>query len=113
MAKGYTLASDGTDSFHIFCDLRPRGLTTGEVDEVCDAASISLKEMRPRWSSTLSPGRVCIGAPSMTARRGEVPRRGVPCVGVSPSVLWRTIMTPMGVDADDEVWRSQQSRDVT
>merc|ERR1712039_536492 len=68
-AKGYKLASDGTDNHLVLWDLRPHGLTGGKVEKVCDAASISLNRNCVHGdASALSPGGVRIGAPSMTTR---------------------------------------------
>merc|ERR1712232_545506 len=68
-AKGHKLASDGTDNHLILWDLRPHGLTGGKVEKVCDAVSISLNRTCVHGdASSLSPGGVRIGTPSMTTR---------------------------------------------
>merc|ERR1711935_22834 len=69
MAKGYKMASDGTDNHLVLWDVRPLGLTGGKVEKVCEAASISLNRNAVHGdASALSPGGVRIGTPSMTTR---------------------------------------------
>jgi len=69
MAKGYKMASDGTDNHLVLWDVRPLGLTGGKVEKVCEAASISLNRNAVHGdASALSPGGVRIGSPAMTTR---------------------------------------------
>jgi len=69
MAKGYKLATDGTDNHLLLWDLRPKGLTGSKLEKICDAVSITLNRNAVHGdASALSPGGVRVGMPAMTTR---------------------------------------------
>ena len=68
-ARGYTIASGGTENHLVLWDLKPQGLTGSKFEKVCDAVSITLnKNCVPGDVSAISPGGVRIGAPALTSR---------------------------------------------
>jgi glycine hydroxymethyltransferase len=68
-ARGYKLATGGTDNHLLLWDLRPAGLTGNKMEKVCDAASITLnKNTVPGDSSAFAPGGVRVGTPALTTR---------------------------------------------
>lgn len=69
VARGYTLATGGTDSHLVLWDLRPEGLSGSKVEKAADAAHVTLnKNAVPGDASALTPGGVRIGTPAMTSR---------------------------------------------
>jgi len=69
MAKGYKLATDGTDNHLLLWDLRPKGLTGSKLEKICEAVSITLNRNAVHGdASALSPGGVRVGMPAMTTR---------------------------------------------
>jgi len=70
IARGFKLATDGTDTHLILWDLRPLNLTGNKLELVCDAASITLNKNAINGDvSALSPGGVRVGAPALTSRK--------------------------------------------
>ena len=68
-ARGYKLATGGTDNHLLLWDLRPAGLTGNKMEKVCDAAAITLnKNTVPGDSSAFAPGGVRVGTPALTTR---------------------------------------------
>ena len=69
MAKGYKMATGGTENHLVLWDLRPQGLTGSKMEKICDAVSITLnKNAVVGDRSALTPGGVRIGAPALTSR---------------------------------------------
>eukprot|EP00613_Pedinella_sp_CCMP2098_P014039 CAMPEP_0171763182 /NCGR_PEP_ID=MMETSP0991-20121206/49129_1 /TAXON_ID=483369 /ORGANISM="non described non described, Strain CCMP2098" /LENGTH=468 /DNA_ID=CAMNT_0012366847 /DNA_START=23 /DNA_END=1429 /DNA_ORIENTATION=+ len=68
-AKGYTIASGGTDNHLLLWDLRPQDLTGSKFEKICDLSHITLnKNCVPGDRSAASPGGVRIGSPALTSR---------------------------------------------
>jgi glycine hydroxymethyltransferase len=69
VAKGYTLATGGTDNHLILWDLRPLGLTGSKMEALCDECSITLNKNSINGDkSAFSPGGVRVGTPALTSR---------------------------------------------
>jgi len=69
MARGYKLATDGTDNHLILWDLRPLKLTGNKFEYLCDEVSITLNKNSIHGdTSALTPGGVRIGTPALTSR---------------------------------------------
>ena len=69
MAKGYKMATGGTENHLVLWDLRPQGLTGSKMEKLCDAVNITLnKNAVVGDRSALTPGGVRIGAPALTSR---------------------------------------------
>jgi len=69
IAKGFTIATGGTDNHLLLWDLRPLNLTGSKFEKVCDKCHITLnKNCVPGDRSAASPGGVRIGAPALTTR---------------------------------------------
>jgi glycine hydroxymethyltransferase len=68
-AKGYTIATGGTDNHLMLWDLRPQGVTGSKMQKMCDRVSITLN-MNAVYGdrSALSPGGVRVGTPALTTR---------------------------------------------
>jgi len=70
MAKGYKLATDGTDNHLILWDLRPQNLTGNKMELVCDAVSITVNKNTINGdASAFSPGGIRVGTPALTSRK--------------------------------------------
>lgn len=70
MARGYKLATDGTDNHLILWDLRPLQLTGNKMELVCDAVSITVNKNTINGdASALSPGGIRVGTPALTSRK--------------------------------------------
>jgi glycine hydroxymethyltransferase len=68
-AKGYAIATGGTDNHLLLWDLRPLALTGSKFEKLCDKCHITLnKNCVPGDRSAASPGGVRIGAPALTTR---------------------------------------------
>ena len=58
MAKGYKMATGGTENHLVLWDLRPQGLTGSKMEKICDAVSITLnKNAVVGDRSALTPGK--------------------------------------------------------
>uniref|UniRef100_A0A183BTL1 Serine hydroxymethyltransferase n=1 Tax=Globodera pallida TaxID=36090 RepID=A0A183BTL1_GLOPA len=69
IAKGYRLATGGTDNHLCLLDLRPNGLDAARVETVLDMANIvTNKNTCPGDKSALRPGGIRLGTPAMTSR---------------------------------------------
>jgi len=69
VAKGYKLATGGTENHLMLWDLRPLGLTGSKVEKVFEAIHITLNKNAVHGDvSAMAPGGVRIGAPAMTSR---------------------------------------------
>jgi len=70
MAKGYKLATDGTDNHLILWDLRPQNLTGNKMELVCDAVSITVNKNTINGdASAFTPGGIRVGTPALTSRK--------------------------------------------
>jgi len=68
-AKGYTMATGGTDNHLVLWDLRPLGLTGSKMEVLSDKVGITLNKNSIYGDrSALSPGGVRVGTPAMTTR---------------------------------------------
>jgi len=69
MAKGYKLATDGTDNHLILWDLRPMALSGNKFELLSDLCSLTVNKNSINGDkSAFSPGGVRIGAPALTSR---------------------------------------------
>ena len=69
ISYGYTLATNGTDTHLILCNLNPLRLTGSKVETVCDLVHITLNKNSVYGdTSALSPGGIRIGTPALTSR---------------------------------------------
>jgi len=69
MDLGYNLVSGGSDNHLVLVDLRPLGIDGARVENVLDAASITLnKNSVPGDKSAMVPGGIRIGTPALTTR---------------------------------------------
>jgi len=69
VAKGYQLATGGSDNHLILWDLRPQEVTGNKMELVCDACHITLNKNAVRGDrSALAPGGVRVGTPALTTR---------------------------------------------
>jgi len=69
MAKGYKLATNGTDNHLILWDLRPLSLTGSKYETLCDLVCITLNKNSINGdTSALTPGGVRVGTPALTSR---------------------------------------------
>ena len=69
VAKGYKLATDGTENHLLLWDLRPLGLTGSKMEKVFEKVHITCNKNAVHGDvSAMSPGGVRIGAPAMTSR---------------------------------------------
>jgi glycine hydroxymethyltransferase len=69
MAKGYKLATNGTDNHLLLIDLRPMGITGNKVEKACELAKITLnKNSVAGDKSAITPGGIRIGTPAVTTR---------------------------------------------
>lgn len=69
IAKGYTIATGGTDNHLALWDLRPQGISGAKMEKVCDAVCITLNKNSVYGDrSALTPGGVRVGAPALTTR---------------------------------------------
>jgi len=69
MAKGYKLATDGTDNHLVLWDLRPLGLTGSKMEKLFDLVHITLNKNSVHGDvSAMTPGAIRIGTPAMTTR---------------------------------------------
>lgn len=68
-AKGYRMATGGTENHLVLWDLRPKGITGSKMEKLCDFACITLNKNSVVGDvSALTPGGVRIGAPALTTR---------------------------------------------
>lgn len=68
-AKGYTLATGGTDTHLCLLDLRPAGVEAARIETVLDLAHIvTNKNTCPGDKSALKPSGIRLGSPCMTSR---------------------------------------------
>lgn len=68
-AKGYQMATGGTDNHLLLWDLRPTGITGSKMEITCEKAAISLNKNAIYGDrSALSPGGVRVGTPALTSR---------------------------------------------
>mmetsp|Transcript_7504 Transcript_7504/g.19183 ORF Transcript_7504/g.19183 Transcript_7504/m.19183 type:complete len:461 (-) Transcript_7504:303-1685(-) len=68
-AKGYKLATDGTDNHLVLWDLRPLGLTGSKMEKLYDQVHITLNKNSVHGDvSAMTPGAIRIGTPAMTTR---------------------------------------------
>ena len=68
-ARGYTMATGGTDNHLVLWDLRPTGITGSKFEKLADACSITVNKNSVFGDrSAVSPGGVRIGAPALTTR---------------------------------------------
>lgn len=66
---GFDLVSGGTDNHLLLVDLRPKGVSGGKAETICEAASIVLnKNTIPSDKSAMNPNGVRVGTPAMTSR---------------------------------------------
>ena len=69
VAKGYTMATGGTDNHLVLWDLRPTNISGNKMEKLCDEVSITLNKNSVFGDrSAISPGGVRIGAPALTTR---------------------------------------------
>jgi glycine hydroxymethyltransferase len=69
IARGYTMATGGTDNHLVLWDLRPQGMTGSKLEKLCDALSITLNKNSIYGDrSAMSPGGVRLGTPALTTR---------------------------------------------
>lgn len=69
IAKGYKLATDGTDNHLLLWDLRPLSITGSKMEALCDACHITLNKNAVHGDvSALVPGGVRLGTPALTSR---------------------------------------------
>ncbi len=69
MAKGYTIATGGTDNHLILWDLKPQKITGSKFQAVCDAVAITLNKNSVLGDkSAMVPGGARIGTPALTTR---------------------------------------------
>ena len=69
VAKGYKLATGGTENHLLLWDLRPLGLTGSKMEKVFDKLHITMNKNAVHGDvSAMSPGGLRIGAPAMTSR---------------------------------------------
>lgn len=69
VARGYKLATGGTDNHLVLWDLRPTGVNGTRLDKVCDECAITLnKNTLVGDRNAFNPGGVRIGAPALTSR---------------------------------------------
>merc|ERR1712216_180195 len=69
VAKGYKMATNGTENHLMLWDLRPLGLTGSKMEKVFEMVHITLNKNAVRGDvSAMSPGGVRIGTPAMTSR---------------------------------------------
>eukprot|EP00945_MAST-04E_sp_MAST-4E-sp1_P007797 g7797.t1 len=68
-AKGYVMATGGSDNHLQLWDLRPAGITGSKMEITCEMINISLNKNAIYGDrSALSPGGVRIGTPALTSR---------------------------------------------
>jgi len=68
-AKGYVLATGGTDNHLVLWDVRPLNLSGAKIELVCDRVHITVNKNAVLGDrSALSPGGVRIGTPALTSR---------------------------------------------
>jgi len=69
MAKGYKLATGGTDNHLILWDLRPVKVSGSKFESLCDYCSITLNKNSINGDrSAVTPGGVRVGTPALTSR---------------------------------------------
>lgn len=69
LARGYALATGGTDTHLLLWDLRPLSLTGSKLEKVCDLVRITLNKNSIQGDkSALTPGGVRVGTPALTSR---------------------------------------------
>ncbi len=69
VARGYTIATGGTDNHLILWDLKPQKITGSKYQAVCDAVSITLNKNSVLGDkSAIVPGGARIGTPALTTR---------------------------------------------
>lgn len=69
MARGYRLATGGTDNHLMLVDLREKKITGSKVEKICDFVNITLnKNTIAGDKSAMNPGAVRVGTPAMTTR---------------------------------------------
>lgn len=69
MAKGYSIATGGTDVHLILVDLRPAGITGAKGEYVLEEISIACnKNTVPGDKSALNPSGIRLGTPALTTR---------------------------------------------
>ncbi|XP_077979996.1 serine hydroxymethyltransferase, cytosolic-like [Glandiceps talaboti] len=70
IARGYTIATGGTDNHLVLLDLRPIGLDGNRAEKVLEAVSIACnKNTCPGDKSALRPGGLRLGTPALTSRK--------------------------------------------
>ena len=68
-AKGYRIATEGTDNHLVLWDLRPQQLTGSKMERLCEAVGITLNKNAVHGDkSAAAPGGVRIGTPAMSTR---------------------------------------------
>lgn len=69
LAKGYSVATGGTDVHLILMDLRPVGLTGARAEYILEEISIACnKNTVPGDKSALNPSGIRLGTPALTTR---------------------------------------------
>ena len=69
VARGYIMATGGTDNHLVLWDLRPLGITGAKYEKVCDEVCITLNKNSIYGDrSAISPGGVRVGTPALTSR---------------------------------------------
>jgi len=69
LARGYTLATGGSDNHLLLWDVRPQGLTGNKMEKLLERASISVNKNTIHGDvNAVSPGGVRIGTPALTSR---------------------------------------------
>jgi glycine hydroxymethyltransferase len=68
-ARGYAMATGGTDNHLVLWNLRPLNVTGAKMQSLCDEVSITLnKNSIVGDRSAISPGGVRVGTPALTTR---------------------------------------------
>lgn len=69
MARGYAVATGGTDIHLLLLDLRPQGLTGAKAEYILEEISIACnKNTVPGDKSALNPSGIRLGTPALTTR---------------------------------------------